>query len=398
MKILFFCTHCNQGTGYARSANKITNWLANQANVEVVYYAFQNYPGQAITDRFIDPRIRFVDALELDPDAPKGFGDAGILPTYEEEKPDYVFVYNDLPVSSSIIELLPSDAKYIMYLDIVYLWQDIERFNKIKDKFEICYVFTQSWKDHLVKDIGWDETKIDVLRLGVDFEKFIDIDPVEAKLKMGFQEDDYIVLNLNRNSYRKQWCTTIKAWFKFWMDNHMDSRIKLFVGCMVMTDDGYDIVGLIKIECMKRGIDFQNVVMNHIYINPTPLTATDEFINLVHCACDVGINTCCGEGFGLTNVEHGWHMKPQVVAGIPSVKEVLGDVAVVIEPHMWTTMSRFESHGGEIALFREEEYANALTIMYRQGCTNGEKYREHIKKTCSWEENLKPLGKIIELL
>ena len=41
-KIFFMCTHCNQGTGYARSANKITNFLADQDDVEVVYYAFQN--------------------------------------------------------------------------------------------------------------------------------------------------------------------------------------------------------------------------------------------------------------------------------------------------------------------------------------------------------------------
>ena len=78
MKVFFMCTHCNQATGYARVANKLTNYLADLPGVEVVYYAFQNYPNQHIEDRFIDPRIKFFDALELDPVSPKGFGDLGI--------------------------------------------------------------------------------------------------------------------------------------------------------------------------------------------------------------------------------------------------------------------------------------------------------------------------------
>ena len=96
-------THCNQGTGYARVANKITNYLVSIPGVEVVFYAFQNYPGQDIKDRFIDPRIKFYDALVEDPDAPKGFGDAGIVPAIIKEKPDVLFLYNDMMVTSSLM-------------------------------------------------------------------------------------------------------------------------------------------------------------------------------------------------------------------------------------------------------------------------------------------------------
>lgn len=97
MKIFFMSTHSSQGTGYARMACKMTNFFADQPGVEVVFYGFQNYPGQQIKDRFIDPRIKFYDAVQIDPDAMKGFGDAGILPALEAEKPDVLFIYNDLP-------------------------------------------------------------------------------------------------------------------------------------------------------------------------------------------------------------------------------------------------------------------------------------------------------------
>ena len=65
LKVLFVSTHANQGTGYGRVANKITNFLAD--HVDVVFLAFQNYPNQGIEDRFIDPRIRFIDAFKEDP-------------------------------------------------------------------------------------------------------------------------------------------------------------------------------------------------------------------------------------------------------------------------------------------------------------------------------------------
>ena len=96
-------THPGRGTGYARVANKLTNHLATLPGVEVVYFAFGNYKGQEINDRFVDPRIRFLDAVELDPNAGAGCGDDAILPSIIKEKPDVLFIYHDLNVVKDII-------------------------------------------------------------------------------------------------------------------------------------------------------------------------------------------------------------------------------------------------------------------------------------------------------
>ena len=48
MKFFFMCTHPNQGTGYARVANKLTNYLVE--NNDLTYFAFQNFPNQDIKD------------------------------------------------------------------------------------------------------------------------------------------------------------------------------------------------------------------------------------------------------------------------------------------------------------------------------------------------------------
>ena len=402
MKILFFCTHCNQGTGYGKSAAKVCNWLLANGppDLELVYYAFQNYPHQDIKDRFIDPRIRFVDALELDSESPKGFGDKGIVPTFEKEKPDVLFIYNDIAVITAILHLLEShldSTKVVTFMDIVYPWQDVSRFKYLKDRIDLTFTYTNSWKEHLARDLGWDDSKIDYLHLGVDEPKS-KMTQVEALRDMGLPEDTWMVLNMNRNSYRKQWCVSIKAWVDFWVRAGKPERVKLFIGGVLKSDDGYDIRELITVECMKHNLDEQVVLDNHIFQNPWPLHASDEYVEKVMAASAVGINTCCGEGYGMTNMEHALFGKPQVVSGVPSVKEVLGDVAMVVEPAVWTTVSKFESHGGEIAMHAYKPYSDALYHLYTQGFSGGQRYVDHVRAHGDWETNLKPLQKVLDML
>ena len=394
MKIFFMCTHPNQGTGYARVANKITNYLADLPGVEVVYYAFQNYPGQAIEDRFIDPRIKFYDALAIDSESPKGFGDKGIVPAIIEEKPDVLFLYNDLPVSVSLLDLIPAEhmpsTKYV-YLDIVYPWERLAYYESLKShNIDCIWVFLNCWKKHLVEDLGFDETRIEVLPHGVDFERFIELDPIECRQRMGFDVDDYVVVNMNRNSYRKQWCVTIKAFLHFLKVQDMNPKIKLYCGCQVETSDGYNIPELIHTECVRNGMDTDTVVNNHIFINPKPLHLSESDINDIYNVGDVGMNTCCGEGFGLTTIEHAYFNKPQIVSGVPALIETLGEVAYVVNPALWTTVSSFESHSGDIAHFDYMDFATYLGICFATRYQPFES-QAHIKKNYSWEKVYKVL-------
>jgi hypothetical protein len=341
----------------------MTNFLAEQGH-DVVYYAFQNYPGQAITDRFIHPNIRFIDALLEDPESPKGFGDKAIKPSFEKENPDVLFLYNDLPVTSAIFKLLDTiTCRVVVYLDIVYPWENIEMYDHVRSVCDDCFVFLQCWKDHLVDDLGWERDRVHVLKLGVD----IDTTQIEnAKSRLGFSEDDFIIFNLNRNSYRKQWCTSIQAFIEFLHMNNFDRRIKFMCGCLMVTEDGYDIRELVVIECRRRKLNASMVLTNHVFMNPNPVVASEDYIRTVYNATDVGINTCCGEGFGLTNAEHACFGKIQVVSGVPAFKEFLKDHAIIIEPAVWTQVSRFESHGGDVAYFNYKDFANAFDDIFKE--------------------------------
>ena len=400
MKIFFMCTHSNQGTGYARSANKITNFLADLPGVEVVYYAFQNYQRQAIADRFIDPRIRFIDAVKEDPSSPKGFGDRSILPHFDREKPDVLFMYNDLPVCCSILDILSKSIhtgyKKMAYLDLVYPWEDVIRLDALKRTLDHCFVFLRCWQKHLVGDLGWDADRVTVLPLGVDSQRFHRIDQHVAKRVLGFQEDDFVVLNMNRNSYRKQWNVTVAAFLKFLKRQAMNPKIKLYCGCLLKTTDGYDIERTIVTESIKLGLDYIRVLENHTFFNSMALCGTDEYVNVIYNACDVGLNTCCGEGFGLTNVEHACLEKPQIVSGVPALKETLGEHAIVVEPALWSQVAGFEDHGGDVALFDPNDFAEALNLVYTHK-VSGRHIKKHIEATYTWDRTYDVLKTVFAL-
>jgi len=388
------CTHPNQGTGYARVANKITNYLANIPDVEVVYYAFQNYPGQGIRDRFIDPRIKFYDAVDIDPDSPKGFGDKGIVPAIIDEKPDILFLYNDLPVTVSVLDKIPPEympPQKCVYLDIVYPWERLLYYETLKKHNpDRIWVFLECWKKHLVDDLGFEQQIVEVLPHGVDFERFVDIPQNEVRKKYEFGEDDYIVLNMNRNSYRKQWCTTIKVFLEFLKNQDMNPTIKMFCGCMMETKDGYNLPELIATECVRNGIDPGVVLNKHIFMNTKPLHLTDEEVNEVYNMCDVGLNTCCGEGFGLTTAEHAYFNRPQIVSAVPALKETLRGIGRFVEPVLWTVVSAFESHSGDIAYFDYMDFVEHLNECYEKRNENFES-RSHIKNNYNWENVYKVL-------
>ena len=99
------------------------------------------------------------------------------------------------------------------------------------------------------------------------------------------------------------------------------------------------------------------------------------------------MNTCCGEGFGLTTLEHGMLDKPQIVSGIPALRETMKDFAIFVEPRLWTTVSKYESHGGEIAMLEADDFASALDGVYR----GKDKFRTLDKTRFEWERVLKNL-------
>ena len=387
-------THPSQGTGYARVANKITNYLADIPGVEVVYYGFQNYKGQEIKDRFINPKIKFYDAVELDPDSPMGFGDKSIVPAITTEKPDMLFIYNDISTACAIMALIPDKympPKKVLYADIVYPYEDISLYDKLKSyNFDKIWTFLDFWKNHLINDIGFSCDLVDVLSHGIDFECFVDIPQDEAKKKLGFDSDDFLFINMNRNSIRKELTINITAFLELLKRQNMNPKIKMLFGCLLNFEDGIDIRKVVKNECARLDLDAKMILNNHIFITNNAFRMTDEQVNTVYNAGDVGINTGRGEGFGLTTLEHIYFNRPQVVSSLPALKETVGKYAWFVKPRVTKQSGNEEKHGGIVYFCDSDDFTNAFEYYFknREDKPNA---REYIKKRYNWENVYKVL-------
>ena len=369
MRILFFATYPTQPTGYARIANILTNYLAEQGH-EVHYLGISNFKNVAI-EREIHPFIQLVDALEeRKADSTELYGVDIICAKINEIKPDLVLIYNDVIVINRILNEfittnIEKNFKLCIYLDLVYDYQRLLYFQNIKAWADQVLVFSPCWQENLLK-IGFAAEKIAILPHGYDAALFQTLDTSTAKQIMGFAPDDFIFLNTNRNAYRKAHDITIEAFIKFLKKQNYNPQLKLFLNLLTTSPQGYNLLELIKVICLKNDADYEQVVLKHIFIRPSDSYFSDEKLNLLYNACDVGLNTCIGEGFGLCNLEHACIGKPQIISRVGALADIFtNDYATLIEPKIDVYLASLaEDHQGYVHLCTSDDFAAAMERYY----------------------------------
>ena len=216
---------------------------------------------------------------------------------------------------------------------------------------------------------------------------------------MGFRPDDFIVLNTNRNAYRKAIDITIDAFVRFLVNRQYGADIKLFLNMAMESPQGYDIRKLIRVVCLKLGADHGRIVAGHIFIRPAgPLS--DELLRTLYVASDVGINTCLGEGFGLCNLEHACAGRPQVVSGVGALADIFSnEYATVVAPRAEMYLSAMtEDHQGYVQVCDPADFAAALEGYYADralAARHGALARETLTKKYDWAVILAHLERIL---
>jgi glycosyltransferase involved in cell wall biosynthesis len=371
MRILFFATYPTQPTGYARIGNILSNYLASVGH-DVYYIGISNFKDSAI-GRFVHPGITLLDALaERKEGSEEMYGVDVMVPLISKIKPDAVFIYNDIIVINRIINefidrKLVKDFKFYIYLDLVYEYERFILFQNIQVWADKIFVFSECWQRNL-KTLGIASEKLVVLPHGIDTTLFYPLDNTVAKQQFGFQPDDFVILNTNRNAYRKALDITLEAFIKFLKRQQYNPKIKLFMNLVTHTSQGYSIMDLIKIVCLKNGCDYEKLVTQHIFIRNSETFLPDAGLNTLYNACDVGLNTCLGEGFGLCNLEHSCVGKPQVVAGVGALKDIFTNAyATVIEPRAALYVPQYlDDHQGYIEICSADDFAKALERYYQE--------------------------------
>jgi glycosyltransferase involved in cell wall biosynthesis len=373
MKIILYATYPTLSTGYARIANRIGNYLANIPGVDITHVGFEKYEGVTISDRFVDPRIRLIDvASRIDP-AVDRFGTTLIKDVVEKEvRPDLVLIYNDAVVTSQMLNnFMTKDRpfKIVSYLDLVYEWECLEFLRHIDRWSDRIFVFSRFWKRHLIDDLKFDARKIGVFEHGFDADIFRPMDRAEARRALGLPpQNGYLVLNTNRNSYRKGLDVTIGGFLRFWKAAGRPDDVHLVLNCRLDVTDGFDIPNLVKIECLKLGLDECRVLDHHVLtLGDRSGLLTEAALNALYNACDVGLNTCVGEGFGLCNLEGAGLGIPQIVSdvgGLHDIFEGIRECRLLPARRAMYLARGIDSHGGEIRVCEPEAVAAALLDVY----------------------------------
>jgi glycosyltransferase involved in cell wall biosynthesis len=394
MKILFYCTYPTQSNGYARIGNNITNYLvSNHQEIELYYFGITKSE-QTFVDRFIHPRIKLINVIEKSPNKNE-YGDDIIVETIQNINPDVIFLYNDILVLTRMINQInqiPKTFKIFTYIDLVYPFENHELINFISQSTDKFFVFSDYWREHLLRDYSIGFNKVFTLRHGLDISRIFPMEKLKARSYFGFHPDDLVFLNLNRNTHRKAIDITIRSFLEL-VKRHPDkmNQMKLFLNGLE-EPSSYPNLKIIEMECKKLNLDFSFVSNQLILVNKNIIS--DFELNILYNACDVGINTCMGEGFGLCNLEHASVGKPQIITNVGGLKDIFDEEhAKLIQPSVEIFAPKaLETTGGYLSIGSVKDFTDAMEFYFfnkEKGEQDGLYYKNLIPILYDWNIILK---------
>lgn len=280
------------------------------------------------------------------------------LPRFAENEFDGIFILNDVWVIDKYLEVIKSSFKkippIIVYFPVDSKYLDPDWFKHFDIVSEVC-VYTQFGYDE-VKRV-YDREDINIIPHGIDHKSFFRLDSNREKIKkMIFPDredftDSFIVLNANRNQPRKRIDLTIQGFALFAQDKPSNVKLYLHMGSR---DVGWDIFKLTARYEVSDRLIVTN--LNHS-IQQVPI----DKLNAIYNACEVGINTSIGEGWGLTSVEHAATGAVQIVPDHSSCRELFYDCGLVVPVNQPVTSNDTLTEGG---LISPKGLADSLNNLY----------------------------------
>ena len=315
------------GTGLTRVMHDIMRRLADRHEI---HYLGIGYSGETIRDR----------GLTIYPTNPKGgdvFAAFQAKRMIEEIDPALVFILHDIwcfphylnilgPYRDRlrIVGYIPLDGKIVNEEDVASL----ERADRVVVYTEFAQKEFEGAFDRLRRKRGGGEfPTVDVIPHGVDLSRFhpfpqlkqasfVSSARAEAKRKvfpdLQDPENSFIVLNASRPDKRKRVDLTIAGFARFAAGKPANVRLCLHHAIMGGPEQA-EIESLVAQFGLKE----------RVHLNPLAGgVVSDDALNLLYNACDVGINTSMGEGWGLVSFEHGAAGAAQIVPDHTACAEI----------------------------------------------------------------------------
>lgn len=172
------------------------------------------------------------------------------------------------------------------------------------------------------------------------------------------------------------------------ISKHIYDPIKLLIA--TAPTGAWNLIEIYERELGLRGITLEEG-MRHIIFIDNPQGLTDEDINILFNASDVGINTAMGEGWGLCNFEAAACGIPQIVPAIGGFLDFFdSETSLMIKPKvkLYTDMS-VDGCPGCAEICDSSDFAEAIEVYYndenlrKKHATNA---RKKILTNYKWED------------
>jgi glycosyltransferase involved in cell wall biosynthesis len=403
-----------QSNGYSRVVYYICKYLGLKEDIRLTIYGFQNYGQTRGAKRDDIPNTVILhDAMATENPRRNGFGEKEIAGYVKEHPQDIIIIFNDPVITSSLtqnlLEGLSSEErgkfKLLSYMDQVYPYQRKDYIALLNTHFDGIIAFTPYWKDTARRLGIRADMPMFYFPHGIDTDLYYPIPSSIARVYHQLPQEAFLILNLNRNQPRKRWDHTMMVMADI-IDRHQKAKkkdgvpIKLVIGTQL--NGFFDLIDIIEHELKLRGYeDPKPLIDTYIYVLPNAQMLSDQDINLLYNACDIGLNTCEGEGFGLCQFEHLALMKPQVAPGIGGFKEFLhSQNSIVIESKWRYYVDKVrDGIGGMAEIGDPADYAAAIWKYYQNPALrikHGRQGRQEILQHYAWETMVEILYTIVK--
>ena len=358
-----FNTH---GTGLTRGMHSIMGRLADRYEI---HYLGIGYAGEIIRDRGLTVYPTNMNGGDV-------FAAYQAARLIEEINPALVFILHDIWCFEHYLRVLGPYRDRLKIACYIPLDGNIirERDAASLEQADRVIVYTEFARKQFEAAFGRLRAKgagsfpaVDVIPHGVDLTRFHPFPELlqasfdskaraEAKRKVFARlqdpENAFVVLNASRFDQRKRIDLTVEGFARFAAGK--PANVHLCLHHAIMGQEEIDqITALIaRFELQER-----------THLNPLAGGVVDDRdLNLLYNACDAGINTSMGEGWGLVSIEHGAAGAVQIVPDHSACAELWRGRAEMMPP-----AKRFipEFSSLELAEVSADGVAQALENLYR---------------------------------